>query len=287
MEYHIQEDMTLIQELLGMSRAALARAAGVSVPTIDRWAVGRSHPRQQGLESLYAYAWRRRLRLNRYKEQFLVEDTPPGHVPLFHGAKSALDGPPRCDRSRDNNDLGSGFYCGETLEQAAMFVSGFPGSCVYSLTLDTSGLRCLTLGVDLEWMLLVSLCRGRLDDYRNTPSARDLLSRLEAADYVVAPIADNRMFQVIDEFADGNITDIQCVHALSATDLGLQYVMRTERATAAVTLRERLFLCAAERDAYAALGRERSRTGVDKARVARRQHRGLGRYVDEVFDETR
>lgn len=46
------------------------------------------------------------------------------------------------------------------------------------------------------------------------PRARELLVRLESADYVIAPIAGNRMFQIIDEFAAGEITDAQCEHAL-------------------------------------------------------------------------
>lgn len=284
MQYKVQEDIALIQELLGVSRAELARETGISVPTLDRWATGKTRPDAMKLDALYSYAYRRRIRLNRYKEQFLAEDAPESCIPLYHGAKSVLEGPLSCNHSRVNNDFGRGFYCGETFEQAAMFVSGFSGSCVYSLTFDSQNLAGLVLGVNLDWMLCVSVCRGKLERYRDMPRVRELLARLESADYVIAPIADNRMFQIIDEFADGEITDVQCEHALSATDLGMQYVLRTEDATSAAVLHERCFLCNAERAAYRSLSQERTHMGIDKAKVARRNYRGQGRYVDEVFD---
>lgn len=287
MEYQVKDDLALIQELLYISRAELAKATHISVPTLNRWASGSARPNRANLDALYSYAYRRNVELNRYKEQFLAEDTPPPIIPLYHGAKSALDGPIGCDRSRANNDLGHGFYCGETFSQTAMFVSGFPDSCVYALTFNPTGLRALRYGVELDWMLCVSLCRGKLGEYRDTSRARELLDRLEDADYVVAPIADNRMFQIIDEFADAEITDAQCVHALSATDLGMQYVMRTERAVDALTLKECCFLCGAERDDLRTLGTKRAETGRNKAKAARRQYRGQGVYVEELFDEGR
>ena len=287
MDYGTSEDLKLIQSLLGVSRADISRATGVSVPTLNRWASYKVAPDRTGLEALYSFAYRKRLRISHYKEQFLREDTPKPLIPLFHGAKSLLDGPISCSRSRSNNDFGQGFYCGESFDQAAMFVSDFPGSCVYSLTFDPTGLACRNYAVNLEWMLCIALCRGRLDEFANTRRAKELLKSLDTADYVVAPIADNRMYQIIDEFARGEITDAQCEHALSATDLGMQYVIRSERAASKLVLWERCFICEPERADYRRMGEERGRLGQDKARLARRNYRGKGVYIEELFDETR
>lgn len=285
MEYRTSEDLALMQELLGVSRRDLSSMTGVSVPTLSRWAAQKVRPDRVGLEALYGYAYRRGLRINHYKEQFLREDVRQPRIPLFHGAKTDINGPISCARSRENNDFGRGFYCGETFEQAAMFVSGFPEPSVYALTFDPTGLTERRFGVDLDWMLCIALCRGRLEEYRDAPRAQRLLRGLSEADYVVAPIADNRMFQIIDDFADGEITDVQCEHALSATDLGMQHVIRSERAVSALELCERCFLCEPEREAYRALGAERARLGRDKAKAARRQYRGKGRYIEELFDD--
>ena len=158
-----------------------------------------------------------------------------------------------------------------------MFVSDFPGHAS-TLTFDPTGLACRNYAVNLEWMLCIALCRGRLDEFANTRRAKELLKSLDTADYVVAPIADNRMYQIIDEFARGEITDAQCEHALSATDLGMQYVIRSERAASKLVLWERCFICEPERADYRRMGEERGRLGQDKARLARRNYRGKGVY---------
>lgn len=50
------------------------------------------------------------------------------------------------------------------------------------------------------------------------------------------------MFEIIDSFIDGEITDIQCQHCLSATNLGMQYVFVSEKALSQITLLERCYL---------------------------------------------
>ena len=39
------------------------------------------------------------------------------------------------------------------------------------------------------------------------------------------------MFQIINSFIDGEITDEQCKHCLAATNLGYQYVFVTPKST--------------------------------------------------------
>lgn len=95
---------------------------------------------------------------------------------------------------------------------------------------DKTGMRELRLGVEQDWMLMIAFFRGKLTAYENHPMIRRILNRLNGIDYVVAPIADNRMFQIIDSFIEGEITDVQCQHCLSATNLGNQYVFLTQRA---------------------------------------------------------
>lgn len=67
------------------------------------------------------------------------------------------------------------------------------------------------------------------------------MKKLDGVDYVVAPIADNRMYQIIEDYIDGAITDAQCQHALAATDLGNQYVLKTQKAVSRLNILERRF----------------------------------------------
>ena len=60
--------------------------------------------------------------------------------------------------------------------------------------------------------------------YKNHPTIKTLIEQSKDCDYIIAPIADNRMFQIINAFIDGEITDEQCKHCLAATNLGMQYI---------------------------------------------------------------
>ena len=50
------------------------------------------------------------------------------------------------------------------------------------------------------------------------------------------------MFEIIDNFIDGEITDVECKRCLSVTSLGMQYVFISERALSKIAMLERCYL---------------------------------------------
>lgn len=284
MDYRFSEDLQLVLELLRCSKKELAAQLGTSTMTLDRWIKGLSQPRTSALEGFYDYAFSRGIDLNRIKAQLYQEELGrASEIALFHGSKSGIEGPLSASASRANNDFGQGFYCGETLAQSAMFITAFPRSSLYMIAFNPAGLSCLSFAVDRHWMLTIASFRGRLKDYDNHPVICELRRNVSAADYLIAPIADNRMYEVIDQFIDGEITDLQCEHSLSATDLGRQYVFTTERALEQVRVLEHCFLGQRERRHYEAERSESTRIGLTKAKAARRQYRGQGLYIEELL----
>lgn len=283
MNYRIKEDIELTRYLLGCSLEELSEGIGVSRMTLHRWNVGRVVPSESALSSFYEYAFSRGVRLNQIKAQLYREDVRTPQTLLFHGSKSGIEGNLRLDASRRNTDFGQGFYCGETLDQAAMFVSDFDRACLYMIYLDSSDMTEKRFVVDQDWMLTIALFRGRLSEYAGHPRLIELMKRVDNADIIVAPIADNRMYEVIDSFIAGEITDEQCRHCLSPTDLGNQYVLRSKQALEHVLVMEKCFLCPSEKRQYMARREESSSNGIAKAKAARRQYRGQGLYIDEVF----
>lgn len=285
-EIDFLEDLQVVKGLRGYSEAELAAGIGVTPMTLSRWRRTPEQISEENRRRFYEFAYAQGIRLNRIREQmFLEECRNEGAAALFHGAKTELDGAPCIERSRERNDFGKGFYCGESFTQAAMFVSGYPASCVYVLRFADSGaLRRKQYGVDQDWMLTIAWNRGKLGQYADKPAVRRLVEELRACDYVVAPIADNRMFDLIDEFIDGDITDIQCQHALSATNLGMQVVFLSERALESVSVLSRCTLAEAEKTDYLRGRQEENGIGHDKARLAKRAYRGQGRYIDEVLE---
>ena len=283
MELRVYEDIEVILTLLEMTIQEFANEVGVSYSTVCRWKEPGETVSLANLEKIYEYAFKKRIRLNKIKEQLFREECLENHVLLFHGAKTDISGDISVEKSRKNNDFGRGFYCGESLEQSAMFVSNFPHASLYILDFDKTGMRELRLGVEQDWMLMIAFFRGKLTAYENHPMIRRILNRLNGIDYVVAPIADNRMFQIIDSFIEGEITDVQCQHCLSATNLGNQYVFLTQRAADRIQVLRKCYLASVEKEAYISIRSEDSGVSNDKVKIARRQYRGQGKYIEDIL----
>lgn len=283
MELLVNEDINIILMLVGKSIQDFANEIGVGYSTVSRWKEPGETISPVNLEKIYEYAFDNKIRLNKIKAQLFLEDCKEDHVLLFHGAKTDVTGDISIARSRKNNDFGQGFYCGDNLEQSAMFVSGYPNSSIYMMDFDKTGMKELRLGVEQDWMLMIAYFRGRLTSYESHPIIKQVIDRLQGIDYVVAPIADNRMFQIIDSFINGEITDVQCRHCLSATDLGKQYVFLTQRAVNNLQILRKCYLASKEKEYYMVIRNEDVAVGDDKVKIARRQYRGQGKYIEEIL----
>ncbi len=283
MDYHFAEDVKAIREMLGMTQAGFAAGVGAQQVTLSRSETGKTKPSERLLEYVYGFAFEKNIRLGRLKEMLWLENIKPGHKLLFHGAKDAIEGGISITKSRMKNDLGQGFYTGENYDQAVSFVTGFEKSSVYFLDFDESNLKCKKYTVNRDWMLTIAYYRGTLNQYENHPLIQKLIKESRSGDYIVAPIADNRMFQIINSFIAGEITDEQCKHCLAATNLGNQYVFTTERAVKKLKILERTYISSNEREYYKKLRSEETKLGDDKVKLARIQYRGKGRYIDEIL----
>lgn len=283
-KFLVKQDLMLIKELSDISRSSLAKDLGVSLSTVERWESNEVTMSDANKEVLYAYAFKNNIQLNKIKAQLYQEDyAKQQQVLLFHGAKNILDGPIDIQKSGAKNDFGKGFYCGETYEQSSLFVSSFSSACVYIMNFNNANLASLKFQVDQEWMLAIAYFRGKLQDYEESLYIKNIIEKVNMSDFIIAPIADNRMFQIIDSFINGEITDEQCQHCLAATNLGYQYVFRTEKALQNITLLERCYLCTEEKEMYLDSRNKDRKISEDKIKIARIQYRGKGQYIDEIL----
>lgn len=282
-DFALCTDIEIVMELLDITAKDLADNIGVTPTTISRWRKREEQVSSSNLNAFYNFAFRKGIRLNKIKEQLFKEDCGRNSIILFHGAKTYIDERISIEKSKSTNDFGRGFYCGESLEQSAMFVANYPESSLYILEFDKTDLSYTQLNVDRDWMLLIAYFRNKLNDYAKHPVILDLLSKLEGVDYIVAPIADNRMFEIIDSFIDGEITDVQCQHCLSATNLGNQYVFVTDKALSQLQILRHCYLASDEKSYYLSYKQEESRVGNDKVKVARKKYRGKGEYIEDIL----
>ena len=270
-KFEVADDIEIIKELLGINTTEFSTKIGVDKSSIYRWKKDEKSISSTNVEAIYNFAFNSGIRLNKIKEQLFREECKKDNVILFHGAKTYIDGDLSIEKSKVTNDFGKGFYCGESLEQSAMFVSNYPNSSLYIAEFDKTNLKGVQLGVNRDWMLMIAYFRNRLNEYSEHPIIKELLSLLEDVDYIVAPIADNRMFEIIDNFIDGEITDIQCQHCLSATNLGNQYVFVTQKALSQVKILRHCYLCETEKQSYISIRYEDSKVSNDKVKIARKQ----------------
>ena len=283
MKYNFSEDLKSIREILNLSQRELAEQIGVEQVTIFRNESEQTEPSAKILESVYAFAFKKKVRINKLKEMLWRDDLRKHEKLLFHGAKGEINGEIDIHKGRYNNDFGQGFYTGESYEQAISFVSGFAHSSVYYIRFDDTNLRCKRYEVNQEWMMTIAYYRGKLDMYRNHPTIKRLIAQSGDCDYIIAPIADNRMFQIINAFIDGEITDEQCKHCLAATNLGMQYIFISERAVSQAKILERCYISVNEREYYKNIRLEEAALGDNKVKLARRQYRGKGQYIDDIL----
>lgn len=283
MDYNFAYALKAIREILGYAQSEIAEQLWVEQVTISRNELNKTKPSNQLLERVYNFAFDKNIQLNRLKEMLWIEKLPSNHKLLFHGAKGIIERPLSVHVGRINNDFGQGFYTGETYVQAISFVSGFKDSSVYYLDFDNQNLKSKEYFVDQEWMMTIAYYRGALDNYKNHKIVQKIIKDSRNCDYIIAPIADNRMFKIIDSFIQGEITDEQCKHCLAATNLGKQYVFVSDLAISQLKIVEHVYLSDNEKNYYKKIRSSNSKLGDDKVISARIQYRGKGKYIDEIL----
>ena len=268
--------------MLDMSQEDIANSINIQKRTIIRIENGENYPSDNTIEKIYDLAYKKGIKLNTIKEMLYKEENPNEKI-IFHGARTIIEGTisPFC--GRENNDFGRGFYCGETSDQASSFVSRFPSSCIYMIKFNDKDLKKVNFDVNQEWMLAIAYYRGTLETYKEHPLIKKIIDKVNKADYIYAPIADNRMYRIIEQFIDGLITDEQCKHCLAATNLGKQFVFLTEKATSNLEIIERCYLSNAEREYYQNIKQSDINDGDNKVKLAMIKYKNQGKYIEEIL----
>ena len=132
-------------------------------------------------------------------------------------------------------------------------------------------------------MFAIAYYRGWIDEYQDHPIIKSIKDKVENADIIIAPIADNKMFDLIDEFVSGMTTDLQCVKALSATNLGFQYIAKSEKAINQLKILSEMFLCEEEKKGYVNKRLDANKVGLDKVQIARIEYKNKGKYIKELL----
>lgn len=283
MNYNIADDLITIRKILNISQNDLAKELGISKMTIIRIENNVNYPSETILAKIYDFAYNKNIKLNHLKELFYKEELLENDVLLFHGTKTDIIGNISPFVGRERLDFGKGFYCGESSYQTISFISKYEGSSIYILKASLNDLTFAKFNVDTEWMLAIAYYRQMLNDKENHPLIDKIKKKVSMSDYIIAPIADNRMFKIIDRFIEGEITDEQCKHCLAATDLGYQYVFLTEKAASKIKILERCYISKLERDTFEAKRETDMYDSNMKVKMAMIKYKTKGKYIEEIL----
>ena len=211
--FGVKKDLKTIRKLFDLTQAQFADEVGLSRSNVVRYEKEDIFPREFALEKIYSYPYEHNFHLNKAKEMLFLDEAGDNSL-LFHGAKYEIKGEIDCSHLNGKKDFGAGFYLGESFDSSASWICDYKFGSVYSFYLvDDKKLNCLTFKVDRDWMYAILYFRGMLDEYVLDDEFLKLIKQIEKADYIIAPIADNQMYDTLTAFSLKEITDEQCLHA--------------------------------------------------------------------------
>jgi hypothetical protein len=197
-----------------------------------------------------------------------------GHLILYHGSRGGLDGE-IAPISRERCDFGKGFYLGDNSMQVKSLVAQDADPIFYTIELDLSKIpkdRILVLS-GIEWVYAVLACRKRVPEIQELKKVQDIRTRIEHADLVVGPLADDRMNEAVRAFSSNALSMEGLLHCLDYIDYGNQYVLRTQHACS----------CASVLDYHEIYGQEAD-LAIDYGKTKRQQSRNVVRDMQMKYN---
>ena len=133
-------------------------------------------------------------------------------------------------------------------------------------------------------MILIAYYRGKINSYLDSSYLKNILDSIKNVDIIIAPIADNSMYSIINDFIEGGITDEQCINALSANRLGKQVVVLNDKTLSTnVKILKESFICVEEKKQYEIEKDNDRNIGKSKMILAKREYAGIGKYIEDIL----
>lgn len=285
----MKEIIKKIRGFMGVSQQELSEYLNVSFATINRWENGHAIPARSAQNRLFEYCIENKVPLidfihEKIKTVSSELSYSADRLLLYHGSKSGLEGA-IAPISRKHCDFGRGFYMGTQPDQPLTLVCDFPKSKFYLVSVGLDEIKSIEVPVDIEWAMLVAYHRGRMENIKGTAFYDNYQKLTREYDIIIGSIADDKMFQVLDDFFIGNITDVALTKSLAALELGKQYVAVTKKGCEAVKVEREIPLSYLEKRCFQVMAEENRTRGVALANDICRKNRRKGRYYDEILDE--
>lgn len=280
-----------IRTYLNMSQTEFAEQLNVTFATVNRWENGRAVPNKLAQSKIYDFCKEKgvpvcdmtldRLALSVGEEGDAVESGDRRMI-LYHGSKKGIDGE-IAPISRAECDFGKGFYMGTAPLQPLTLICNEEKPKFYTMELDLTGLKVLTVDIGMDWAMLIAYYRKEMESAKGTAIYEKYSKMAEGYDVIVGYIANDRMYTELTRFFNMTLTDVALINCLSALDLGRQYVAISEKACRQIKVVCEESISYLELAMLKDMSVARRREGIAMAEEIEVKYRREGKYFDEIL----
>ena len=265
-----------------MNQEQFASALGTTPLSINRWENGKTLPNRMAQTQLYNFCKEYAIDV----AQLIIDTKAYGDTDnklvLYHGSKKGIVGD-IAPISRSECDFGSGFYMGTNTLQPLTLVCNEDKPRFYTVELDLTGLKVLTVDIGMDWAMLIAYYRKEMESAKGTPIYEKYAHMADGYDVIIGYIANDRMYTELSRFFNKTLTDIALINCLSALDLGKQYVAISEKACKQIKILKEEPLSQLELSLLKDMSAERRKEGIALAEEIEVKYRREGKFFDEIL----
>ena len=271
-----------IRSAANMNQEQFASALGTTTLSINRWENGKTLPNRMAQMQLYNFCKDRAIDVAKLIIDTKAYGNTDNRLVLYHGSKKGITGD-IAPISRDECDFGSGFYMGTNTLQPLTLVCNEDKPKFYTVELDMTGLKVLTVEIGMDWAMLIAYYRKEMESAKGTPIYEKYAHMADGYDVIIGYIANDRMYTELSRFFNRTLTDVALINCLSALDLGKQYVAISDKACKQIKVLKEEALSQLELALLKDMSAERRKEGIALAEEIEVKYRREGKFFDEIL----
>ena len=265
-----------------MNQEQFASALGTTPLSINRWENGKTLPNRMAQTQLYNFCKERNIDVAQLIIETKTYADTDNKLILYHGSKKGIVGD-IAPISRSECDFGSGFYMGTNTLQPLTLVCNEDKPRFYTVELNMTGLKVLTVEIGMDWAMLIAYYRKEMESAKGTPIYEKYAHMADGYDVIIGYIANDRMYTELSRFFNRTLTDVALINCLSALDLGKQYVAISEKACKQIKILKEESLSQLELSLLKDMSAERRKEGIALAEEIEVKYRREGKFFDEIL----
>ncbi|MBR4053743.1 MAG: DUF3990 domain-containing protein [Clostridia bacterium] len=278
----MKELIKAIRSAANMNQEQFASALGTTPLSINRWENGKTLPNRMAQTQLYNFCKERAIDVVQLIIDTKAYENTDDKLVLYHGSKKGINGD-IAPISRNECDFGKGFYMGTTTLQPLTLVCNEDKPKLYTVELDMTGLKVLTVEIGMDWAMLIAYYRKEMESAKGTPIYEKYAHMADGYDVIIGYIANDRMYTELSRFFNRTLTDVALINCLSALDLGKQYVAVSEKACMQIKVIKEDSLSQLELALLKDMSAERRKEGIALAEEIEVKYRREGKFFDEIL----